>query len=186
MQPIVQEFKTHADKAIVFLKEQLKEIRTGKANPGMIENLVVETYGGTAKLRLLEVATILSDGPMALSIVPFDASTTHDIEKAVLKSPLGISPSVQGNRILIKLPPLSEEQREKMVKLVGQHIEERKQVVRNLRDDARKKIKTSHEEKSITEDGKFRLEKEIDVAAQKYMDEMESIRDHKDQEIREV
>lgn len=186
MNPFIIELKTHIDKTVQFLKDELKQIRTGKANPGMIENLVVETYGGSTRLRLLEVASIVTDGPATLAVAPFDPSTTGDIEKAILKSPLGIAPSVQGARILIKLPPLSEEQREKMIKLVAQQIEERKQIVRNLRDDARKKTKSNLENKTITEDDKFRLEKEFDTLTQKYMEEIEKIRTAKEAEIREV
>lgn len=185
MDPL-QEFKQQSAKAIESLKEDLKSIRTGRATPSLVENLVVETYGGQSKLRLLELATIVTDGPSALSITPFDPSVLSDIEKAILKSPLGINPVVQGNRITIHIPALSEEQREKFIKLASQKIEERKGIIRNLRDNARKTIKTSFEKKEITEDDKFRIEKEIDLATQKIMEEIEERRKHKEAEIREV
>lgn len=185
MDPL-SEFKQQSTKVIENLKEDLKFIRTGRATPSLVENMYVETYGGQSKLRLLELATITTEGSLALSIVPFDPSVITDIEKSILKSPLGISPAVQGNRILLKIPPLSEEQREKFIKLVGQKVEERKGIIRNLRDNARRSIKSAFEKKEITEDDKFRQEKEIDLVSQKYMEEIEIHRQHKDTEIREV
>lgn len=186
MDPIVESFKNTSQKTIDSLKVQLKVIRTGRANSSLVENLVVETYGGQSKLRLLELATIMTDGPSALSVTPFDPSTIQDIEKSILKSPLGLSPAVQGNRILIKTPPLSQEQREKFVKLCSQTVEEKKSIVRMQRDDARKKIKNSFEEKTLTEDVKFRLEKEIDNISSKFMEEIDEIKSRKDDEIMEV
>ena len=119
-------------------------------------------------------------------MTPFDPSIISDIEKAILKSPLGISPVVQGNRILIKIPHLSQEQREKMLKLINQKIEEKKETIRNHRDNTRKNIKNSFENKTITEDDKFRLEKDIDEATQKIMEEIKTIKDKKEKEIMEV
>ncbi len=182
----VQEFKTKSQKAVDFLKEDLKSIRTGRASPSLVENLSVDAYNGTAHMRLLEMATIVTEGPSALSISPFDPSTIQDIEKAILKSPLGMSPITQGTRIIIKIPPLSEEQREKFIKLAGSKVEEKKVQIRAARDDARRDLKDKFEKKEITEDEKFRVEKEIDTASSKYMEEIETIQDKKEIEIREV
>jgi ribosome recycling factor len=181
-----QEFKSKAQKAIDFLKEDLKSIRTGRATPSLVENLTVEAYGGSTKLRMMELATIVTEGPSALSISPFDPSTLQDIERAILKSPLGMSPIVQGSRIIIKIPPLSEEQREKYIKLAAGKVEEKKVQIRAARDDARRSIKEKFEKKEITEDAKFRVEKEIDTSSSKFMEEVEVIKDKKEQEIREV
>jgi len=179
-------FKQNSQKVIEGLKEDLKSIRTGRATPSLVENIIVEAYGGQTKLRMLELATITTEGPSALSIIPYDPSVITDLEKAILKSPLGISPSTQGNRIILKVPPLSAEQREKFIKLVGQKVEERKNMIRNLRDNARKSIKISFENKGTTEDEKFRTEKEIDTASHQFTEEIEKIRERKEEEIREV
>lgn len=185
MEPLNQ-FNQSAQKVIESLKEDLKSIRTGRATPALVENLMVLTYGGSATLKLMELATITTEGPAALSVSPFDPSVLSDIEKAILKSPLGISPAVQGNRIILRIPQMTSEQRDKFVKLVAQKIEERRGILRNLRDSARKSIKISYENKDISEDVKFRQEKEIDLASQKFMDEVQSIKERKEQEIREV
>ncbi|NMB83786.1 ribosome recycling factor [Candidatus Roizmanbacteria bacterium] len=186
MHPIIADFKQNSQKIFSSLKENLKTVRTGRASPSLVENLMVETYGGQAKLRLFELASITTDGPTVIAILPFDPSVISDIEKAILKSPLGLSPQTQGNRILLRLPPLSEEQREKMTKLVGQMIEEKKNHIRSLRDDARKKIKLMFEKKEITEDDKYRLEKEIDNENQINTEEIQKIKENKDKEIHEV
>jgi len=181
-----EQFKQQSTKTLALLKEELKTIRTGRANPALVENLTVEAYGGQSKLRLFELATISTEGPTALLIVPFDPSIIMDIEKAILKSPLGLSPRTQGNHIIIQLPSLSTEQREKLIKLLGQKIEEKKIVIRNLRDETRKKIKNSFEAKDISEDEKYRLEKEIDNLTQNLMTEIEIIKENKEKEISEV
>lgn len=186
MDSILEQFKQSAEKTLLYLKEDLKSIRTGKANPALIENLIIETYGGQSKLKLMELATIMTEGPTALSVTPFDPSTLSDIERAILKSSLGITSSIQGNRLLAKIPPLSQEQREKLVKLVNQKTEERKNIIRNNRDEARKKIKQLFEAKEITEDDKFRLEKEVDTETQRLMEELQKIKESKGREILEI
>ncbi|NTU46316.1 ribosome recycling factor [Candidatus Roizmanbacteria bacterium] len=186
MQPTTQDFKQNAQQTILQLKEDLKAIRSGRATPAVIEGLIVETYGGSAKMRLMEIATITNDGPTVLIIAPFDPSTSQDIEKAILKSPLGLSPQPQGGRILIRIPPLSQEQREKLMKVVSQKIEDKKNVIRNHRDDARKKIKSLMEAKEVSEDERHRFEKEIDTLSTSFMDEIETIRNRKEEEIMAV
>lgn len=182
----LNEFKQQLQSTVSNLKEDLKSIRTGHANPAIVEQLMVETYGGSTKLRLMEMATITTEGPATIVIMPFDPSTAADIERAILKSPLGLSPQVQGMKIFIRLPPLSEEQREKYVKLVGQKVEDRKNIVRNHRDEIRKKIKVQFDAKELTEDDKYRLEKEIDTLTQKSNSDLLVIREAKEREIREV
>lgn len=186
MYPILTEFKQNLEKILFHLKEDLKIIRTGRANPALIDNLFVQTYGGQTKLKLMELATINIESPSVILVTPFDPSTIQDIEKAILKSPLGLSPQTQGTKIIIKLPALSQEQREKLIKFVSQKIEERKNSIRNQRDDARKKIKLMFEAKQITEDDKFRLEKEINNITQNYTTQIQEVKDKKEKEIMEV
>ncbi|MCL4374973.1 ribosome-recycling factor [Patescibacteria group bacterium] len=186
MDPQLAALKVTYQKVTDHLREDLKSIRTGRANPAIVENLMVETYGGSTKLRLLELATILSEGPTILVIMPFDPSTISDIEKAILKSPLGLSPRTQGSRVTIVIPPLSQEQREKLSRLINQKVEEHKNQVRQLRDEQRKKIKQAFEEKIITEDNRYRLEKEIDDATQTTVGDIQTIRETKEKEIMQV
>ncbi|MBI4004577.1 ribosome recycling factor, partial [Candidatus Roizmanbacteria bacterium] len=94
-------FKSQIDRSLAALKEELKSIRTGRANPSVLENIVVETYGGQTKLRLMELSSIMTDDPVTLTVSPYDPSTLTDIERAILKSPLGLNPQLQGNRIVV-------------------------------------------------------------------------------------
>lgn len=182
----VSTFNQQADKTIVSLNEDLKSIRTGRASPLIIENLIVETYNGQSKLRLLELATITTEGSQTLIIIPYDPSVIPDIEKAILKSPLGLTPTVQGTKITIRIPSLNSEQREKYIKVVKEKIEEKKVIIRNHRDNARKIFKAAFEKKEMSEDEKYRFEKEINNSATKYMDKINAIKENKENEIREV
>ncbi|PJC81853.1 ribosome recycling factor [Candidatus Roizmanbacteria bacterium CG_4_8_14_3_um_filter_36_10] len=183
---LISQFQTNCQKVIAFLKEDLKSIHTGRANPALVENLVVEAYSGQSKLKLFELATITTEGPAILVVIPFDPSIIKDVEKAILKSPLNITPQTQGNRIVLRLSALSTEQREKLIKFISQKVEEKKTSIRNFRDEVRKKIKNSFEAKETTEDEKFRLEKEIDKLTQKYTKEVEIIKENKEKEIAEI
>lgn len=186
MSLILEQFTQSVQKALDHLKEDLKSIRTGKANPSVLENIIIETYGGQTKLHLMELATTSTQNAHALLITPFDPSTVRDIEKAIIASPLGLSPQVQGPKIIVNIPQLTQEQREKLKKLVGQKIEEKRVLTRNFRDGSRKKIKSLFDEKQLSEDEKYRLEKELDDLTKKYMDVIQKIRESKEKEIMEI
>ncbi len=185
MNPVINDFKAATARIVSQLKEELKGIRTGRANPGMLEDIIVEAYGGT-KMKLMELSTITTEGPAQLVVMPYDQSTTQDIEKAISKSPLGLSPATQSGRIIVRVPPLSEEQRLKMTKFISQIVEEHRVKIRGERDESRRTIKQLFEAKEITEDQKFRFEKDIDAAAQAVTEELQTIKENKDREIMEV
>lgn len=186
MDNLINQYKKQAERIIQYLKEDLTSIRTGRVSSAIIENIIVDTYQGQAKLRLTELASITVSDAHTLQITPYDYSTTKDIEKAILKSPLGLNPLVTTNKIAIKLPPLTEEQRQKMIKVINQKIEDKKSLLRNDRDNSRKKIKNLMEEKEISEDDKYRLEKEIDKITQGYNEIIQSIKDKKEKELMEI
>ncbi|PIZ65817.1 ribosome recycling factor [Candidatus Roizmanbacteria bacterium CG_4_9_14_0_2_um_filter_39_13] len=185
MHDIIPTFKSQTEELVSKLQAELKGIRTGRAHTGMIEGLQVEAYGGT-KMRLIELASITTESNDALVITPFDPSTVSDIEKGILASPLGLSPNTQGSRIVVRVPPLSEEQRVKFVKLVSQLVEETRNKVRYERDSIRKKIKQLEDAKELTEDDTYRLEKEVDAMTGKINNELQTVKESKEQEIMEV
>jgi ribosome recycling factor len=180
---IEEEFSSQSRRAIEQLTDELRQIRTGKASPSLVEDLEVAAYGGQMKMKLKELASIATDGPTSIIIDPFDPSTIQDIEKAFLTSPLQLSPRVEGKMIRIITPPLTMEQREKFAKLVNQKIEETKNNVRYYRDHARKNIKTLIDEKTITEDDKFRSEKNIDTKTKDFSDQLDELKKKKQDEI---
>lgn len=185
MENFIEKYLTQSKRHIDNLIEELKSIRTGKANSGMLENMQVTAYGGM-KMKLVEIASVMTEGNDAIVVVPFDPSTTQDIEKSILSSPLGITPKTEGNRITVRIPPLSEEQRLRFTKLVSQMIEDTKNAMRRERESVRKDIKRAFDEKTLTEDEKFRYEKEIDTMIAKQNEHLSELKTKKDAEIMSV
>lgn len=186
IQSIYSDFKNKSQKTIEHTKGELRQIRTGQLSPAVVEDLSVTTYDGTTTLTLKELASIGTDGPTTLVIDPFEASVIQDIEKAIHTSPLGLSPSVDGKIIRIKTPPLTEEQREKFVKLANEKVEEGKIHIRGHRDEARKDIKRLEDNKDISEDDRYRAEKEIDQFTKQFTDTLEELKNRKQEDIMSV
>lgn len=180
------ELKQKLDDIHSSVKSELFNIRSGKASPSLVENMIVEAYEGGTKLKLMELAAISIDGPAQLLISPFDPATIKPIEKAIINSQLGTMPRTDGTKIYIKFPPLSEEQRLKFIKIVTSKIEEGRVKIRSLRDDLRKRLKLSKEKSEITEDGKFRMEKELDTLIQVSQENLEELKSKKEKELMEV
>ncbi len=186
MHDIISWFINKAHNSLSQLKEEVKTIRAGKVNPSLLENIIVEAYQGQMKLKLNELAAITNYDNSTLIVKPYDPSIIHDIEKSLLKSPLGISPRLENNQFKILFPPLSQEQRAKYLKLLNQIIEDGKNLIRRYRDEARKKIKMSFEAKEISEDQKFRFEKLIDEETKKVINEIDVVKNSKEEEILNV
>lgn len=180
------EFKKNLDTTVENCIEEMHSIRSGKASPAMVENIMVEAYGGSTKLKIKELATIATEGPTTILISPFDPTTTAEIERAILKSPLNLSPRVDNQLIHITIPPLSEEQRKVIMKVLSEKIEAKRSNVRGHRDEIRKKIKQAFEGKEITQDEKFRYEKEIDKITKETDEQIDQIKQKKEKEIMEV
>lgn len=177
-------FKQQAEVIIQKAKEDLAAIRTGRATPALVENILVDAYG--VKMRLMELSSITTDGPVTIVVQPFDVSLTPAMEKAISESPLGISPSNQNGRLFVKVPPLSSEQRQKLIKLVSQTIEEKRNAVRLIREEIKRSIKHLFEEKSISEDQKFRVEKDLDTTTKEYDTKLLELKEKKEEELNTV
>lgn len=134
-------------------------IRTGRATPGLIEELEVVVYGGKQKLKINELATISSPDTQTLVIDPWDKSIIGDIKQGILAANISFNPSVDGEIIRISLPPLTTEDREKYVKLLSTKLESGRVMIRQVRSDAMKDTKKSFENKELSEDEKFNQEK---------------------------
>ena len=129
-------------------------IRTGRATPSLVENIMVPAYGGTQVMRVLEVASITAPDTQTLVISPWDKSIIGDIRKGILEANIGMNPSIDGEVIRISFPPLTTEDREKYVKLLSGKLENGKVLVRSVRADEMHEIKKRFEAKEITEDDK--------------------------------
>lgn len=170
--------------AIQALEEDLSAIRTGRANPSLVEKLQVEYYG--ALTPLIQLASITIPEARSLLIRPFDASTLKTIERAILASDLGLTPNNDGKSIRLNLPPLTEDRRRELVKVVNQRLEEARIAVRNVRRDSIKDLHEFEQEKLISEDDCKRGEVELQKLTDKYVEEVGATGAHKEKEIMEV
>jgi len=166
------------------LQDDLSRIRTGRASPALVEKLPVEYYGSLTPLQ--QLASIAVPEPRQLFIKPYDISALKDIEKAIMTSDLGLTPNNDGKGIRLNLPPLTEERRMDLVKVVSGRVEEARVSVRNIRRDAIKDMREFEEEKMISEDDLERGEKNVQEITDKYIEEIDELSEQKEQEILEV
>lgn len=141
IKPFLDDATARMHKAVDHFQQEIRGIRTGRANPGLIENVRVDYYG--TKTPLGQMAAISAPEPRQLVVKPYDASALKDIEKAVLSADLGLNPSLDGKLLRITIPPLSEEQRKKLVARVKSMAEEAKVAIRNVRRDVLKHVESS-------------------------------------------
>lgn len=170
--------------AIQALEEDLSGIRTGRASPALVERLQVEYYGQPTPL--VQLATINVPEPRQLLIRPFDISSLRAIERAIQISDLGLNPNNDGKTIRLNLPPLTEERRRDLVKIVNARLEEARVAVRNVRRDIIKEMKEYEQEKLLSEDDRERGEEELQKITDKYISEVNEVGNRKEREILEV
>jgi len=172
------------EKSVGFLTHEFASIRTGKASTALVENLDVEAYGSTMKLK--QVAVISAPEPRLLVIQPFDASTMRDCERAIHESRLGISPVVDGKLIRIPIPELSEERRRDLVKTIKQIAEEARVRLRSCRRDAMEAVKKLEKAGDLSEDDLRVAETEIQKLTDKFVASVETHVTAKEAEIMRV
>ena len=166
------------------VQHEFSGIRTGKASPVLVENIMVEVYG--SHMRIRELAGITTPEPRMLLISPWDVSTVHPIEKAIQKSSLGVNPSVQGKTIRLILPELSTERRQEMVKIAHKLAEEGRVAVRHVRRDAIEAIKKQSKGGGVAEDEEKTAEKEIQKLTDQYIAKIDAHLALKEKEIMTV
>lgn len=166
------------------LKKELATIRTGHASPALIEHIKVEYAGVPTPLN--QIAGISSPGARLLIVQPWDKSCIRDLEKAILKSDLGLTPVNDGNVIRLNIPPLNEERRQELIKLVRKRLEERRIVVRSLRHEAMNGLKAMEKNKDISQDEHKRALTRLQKLTDKFMLDIEQIGRDKEAELVEV
>ena len=181
---ILKDAENRMKGAIASLEEDLGGIRTGRANPGLVEKLPVEYYG--AETPLQQLASISVPEARALLIRPFDPTTLKVIEKAILASELGLTPNNDGKVIRLNLPALTEERRRDLVKVVHNRLEESRIAIRNIRRDSLKDMRDFEKEKMISKDDLEVGEEEIQKLTDKHIEEVDKVGEHKEKEIMEV
>lgn len=171
-------------KAIEHARAELASVRTGRANPGLVEQLRVEYYG--AEVPLLQLASITAPDPRMLVVAPFDKGAIKSIEKAIQGSDLGITPSNDGQVIRLSFPQLTAERRKELVKVVRSRAEEGRVAVRNLRRAARHDLEGWAKEGEISTDDLDRAERSLEKLTQEHVAEVDRILAHKEQELLEI
>ncbi len=167
--------------AIETLKATLRTIRTGRASPALLERVMVDYYGQPTPLN--QLAVISAPEPSLLVVRPYDPKSLEEIERAILKSDVGLTPSNDGRIIRLPIPRLTEERREELAKLVRQRVEESKVALRNIRRDALEDLREFEKEKLISEDDFYRGKEKLQELTDRYTEQMEEISTRKQQEI---
>jgi len=181
---VVTKSEESMKKSIGFLKEELATIRAGKANPKLVDKIQVSYYGTMTPIN--QVANISVPEPRAIIIQPWDSNLVMAIEKAILTSDLGINPSNDGKLIRLVIPPLTEERRKDLIKLVKKEVENSKVAVRNVRRDANEEFKKLEKTSEITKDDHKKAEEEMQKLTDKYIKLVDDIYKDKEKEILEV
>ncbi|MDK1030138.1 MAG: ribosome recycling factor [Anaerolineae bacterium] len=181
---ILKNSENRMNSAIQSLQNDLSVIRTGRASPALVEKLSVDYYD--MPTPLLQLASISVPEPRSLLIKPFDPATLDDIEKSILSSDLGLTPNNDGKSIHLNLPPLNEERRRDLAKLVNTRLEEGRISVRNIRRDSHNDMRDFEKEKMISEDELKRGEDDLQKLTDRFIEEINRRGEEKEKEIMEV
>lgn len=183
MDPIT-DAKEKMKKVLDVLQGDLATVRTGRAMPSIVENIMVSAYGGSARLRVMELATIGTLDNQTLVITPFDKSVINDIQKGIMEANVGLNPVVDGQVVRISIPPLSEERRNELIHLMKQKLENGRVMVRQARHEGMNEVKKMAD--GLSEDEVDRLEKEIQKTTDDYIAQIDSMGKKKEEELLQI
>jgi ribosome recycling factor len=169
------------EKAIEFFVNDISNLRTGRANPVMLEGIQVDAYG--AKTPLNGLASITVPDGKSLLVAPWDKNIIKEIEKAITDADLGFGITNEGDKLRLSVPSMTEENRKEMVKILNEKQEAARVVIRQIREEIKTAIEQAEKDKEISEDEKFRFIKELDEVVKNKNDELKQTRDKKEQEI---
>lgn len=183
MDDIIAQMRQKMQRALMVLSEDLATVRTGRAMPSLIENVVISVYNGAQRLRIKELATIAVSDPQTLVLQPFDPSIAGEIQKGIMEANIGLTPSTDGNVIRISIPPLSEERRKELIKLMKQKLENGRIAIRQIRQDARNIVRKQHNDKEISEEQMYAADKEIQKITDEIMIPVDELGRRKEEEL---
>jgi ribosome recycling factor len=181
LQEIYKDAIHRMDQAVEHTRMELAKVRTGRANPDLLNGIQVEYY--ESMMPLNQVSTISVPEPRLITLQPFEKTLIPIIEKAIMNSNLGLTPSNNGNSVLVPIPALSEERRKDLIKYVHQLIEDGRVAVRNVRRDALHHVKEFGKEEHVSEDEIHRQETEIQTLTDKHVTSLNEMQDHKEKEL---
>lgn len=181
---IIANNEERLEKSIVALKREFGSLRAGRATPSLLDKVMIDYYGTPTPVN--QVAKVSVPEPRMIMITPWEKSLMHDIEKAIMKSDLGLSPNSDGTAIRLSIPQLTQERRQELVKTVGKKAEEAKVAIRNIRRDGNDAIKKLEKVKEITEDESKKGQESVQKLVDKYIKTVDTLREAKEKEIMEV
>jgi ribosome recycling factor len=184
LQDIKKDAADRMGKSVEALRSELKKLRTGRAHTSLLDHITVEYYG--SHVPLSQVANVGIEDSRTLTITPWERSMVQVVEKAIMTSDLGLNPNTAGTVIRVPLPPLTEERRRDMGKVVRHEGENAKVAIRNIRRDALHTVKELLKEKEITEDDDRRAHDEVQQLTDKYIAQVDKVVEEKEQELLEV
>lgn len=181
---VLKAMREKMEQAVQSFSKSLATVRAGRANPSLLDNVYVDYYGASTPLN--QLANVSTPEARLLLVTPFDKSALSDIEKAIQKADLGLSPSNDGNVIRISIPPLTEERRKELVKVVGKYAEDYRVQVRNFRRDANDQLKKDEKNGDLTEDELRNLQDQVQKETDKFIAKIDQLAKDKENEIMEV
>ncbi|MBC7093601.1 ribosome recycling factor [Candidatus Bipolaricaulota bacterium] len=180
--PLLRDAKTHMARTLEVFRAELGKVHTGRANPALLENVMVDYYGTPTPLKHL--ANVVAPDPDLIMVRPFDRTQIPAMEKAILAADLGLNPQNDGQVVRIKVPRLSEERRNELVKLVHKRAEEAKVALRNIRRDVREKLDQEKKDGRLAEDDYFRARDALDELTADHVKKVDELAEKKGQEMR--
>ena len=181
---VITTMGVHMDKTIDALRKEYQKVRTGRASTAILDEIRVDYYGTLTPLN--QLATLAVPEPRTITLQPWEAKVIPIIEKAIMNANLGLTPSNDGRVIRLNLPPLTEERRKEIVKLLRKNAEDAKVAIRNIRRDSIDDLKKLEKEKKITEDDEKRAEREVQDVTNIHVAKIDEVLTHKEKEVMEV
>ncbi len=181
--PVLDDASRKMDKGVGAFEKELTRVRTGRATPALLDGIMVDYYG--SQMPINQVASISVPESRMLLIQPWDANVLPELEKAILKSELGLTPTSDGKVIRVSIPPLTEERRKELVKLVNKMAEEARVAIRNVRRDYMERLKKMKKDKEISEDDMYKMQDELQKITDSHIKDIDKIREDKEKEIME-
>lgn len=181
---VLAEVSRKMDRSIEALHQELGSLRTGRATPSLVENMMIDYYGSPTPLK--QIASISAPDPRAILVQPWDKQSLRDIERGLIKSDMGFNPSNDGNNITVPIPPLNTERRRELVKLLKQKIEDGKVSIRNVRRDGLETLRKMERDKSISQDQNRRAQEQLQKTTDGHTKTVDEVGSAKEVEIMQV
>lgn len=184
IEEIKKDARTRMHKSVEALKHEMSKLRTGRAHANLLDHVTVSYYG--AETPLNQVSSVSVSDPRTLLVAPWEKKIVPDVEKAILNSDLGLNPVSAGDVIRVPLPPLTEERRKEMTKVVRNEAENARIAIRNIRRDANQHLKALIKEEHLAKDAEHRAEDEIQQLTNKFIAEVDEVLNEKEQDLMEI